>query len=1084
MPLAAEQVNPGSLLVAFRAPVLARGAQVRVTPAAARAAGLPRASASRGAGQVNQVLHAVRATAMRHLFANIPAPALRAARARAQKATGQRLIDLSQVYQVIFDRDADERGAAASLAASPLVDAAMPDYKYATPRHEPVAGVGLAPLAAPVRPQAEPTVGHRPPGASLPANYGYAADAQSYHDAANNNITGAISEIEERFHQQPAQGETITNISLGTVDDTSTVLEHGQRYLEQRGFPRIPAYLSHQSCPASVDGTQNCAVTLAGDAANTAAKEGDLGEVLLDFSVLAPPPRGDARVPNPQRHDQLGEILGAAYGANFRLVNPLTNSTPDFFAGWLGAAFLQRPRPSVISVSVGNGLHDGGFPDDFFEAQRMVHDIVTTLVNGEDIFVSISSGDGQSAEAAAGPPDGLSGPYKPAPRGLVPPDLDGSVDDPNYTYLWTSDPRYVADSGALSAGGVTLDDIFNNAPANTAIPSRLRHNPTTTETRWTGQQNFHSGNGPRVNVAAPADDVLFLAQVEDKKKKPLSPVETAPQLIGGTSAACPEIAAAAAVVRQVARLTGQHLTARQVRDLLERTGHPAVKPLFDRVGLNVGPTLDETAAVDKVLADAGAPGRPRLVRMTVAERKAVPYASGYGRGFYSDTPQDTFAHIARIDLGAGLTADSSNTKEAVTDSGDNVNAPITFAVDAASLPPGTRWSWRLSLDGRAAMAPDADFDPSRPYLRLLPAEIFALLNAPVTSARDRVVEVTASAAGQSITERVTFAGRPDAGYSHATAPVFPPLFHLPAGDDQPQLPGVGGAGGGAGGGGGGGGGQADAGSVPVRYDLRGLRGIDAGELVVSDIDRAAPRAFKDTDPAAHGIVIPLSGLAGTARVPVASLRGAGVYGLALRGVLNGVSQDGKNHTPNTTGPWLPLRVVTPIEATPRSPRVRAVVSAFGSSGPLPWDVVDTEANGGSPDFTVSYDVRAVPGARGALVEFSAPAVDFFRALFPGLGKVTNGNSFTNPLGDRLDAGNRLGQPGGTAHRLLATTQGEVNFNAIDLGLRTPAAPHCDNTYQVRVFATDTAGRIIGAASYTALVSVADLAAAGCQRAKP
>ena len=85
---------------------------------------------------------------------------------------------------------------------------------------------------------------------------------------------------------------------------------------------------------------------------------------------------------------------------------------------------------------------------------------------------------------------------------------------------------------------------------------------TTTETRWTGQQNFHSGTGARVNVGAPADDILYLAQVEDSGGVPVHPVAVEPELVGGTSASCPEIAAAAAVVRQVARLTGHPLDGR------------------------------------------------------------------------------------------------------------------------------------------------------------------------------------------------------------------------------------------------------------------------------------------------------------------------------------------------------------------------------------------------------------------------------------------------------------------------------------------------------------------------------------------
>ena len=114
---------------------------------------------------------------------------------------------------------------------------------------------------------------------------------------------------------------------------------------------------------------------------------------------------------NPQAPGQLGEILGAAYGADYRLINPLQNSTGDFLAAFIGAGFVQAPAPSVITASIGNGLPPGAFPDDQFEAETTIRDIVTTLVQGQDIFVTISAGDGQTDTNTAGPPNGSSGPY-------------------------------------------------------------------------------------------------------------------------------------------------------------------------------------------------------------------------------------------------------------------------------------------------------------------------------------------------------------------------------------------------------------------------------------------------------------------------------------------------------------------------------------------------------------------------------------------------------------------------------------------------------------------------------------------------
>ena len=66
---------------------------------------------------------------------------------------------------------------------------------------------------------------------------------------------------------------------------------------------------------------------------------------MLDFSVMAPPPRGD--VPSDPAPPVSWARSGAAYGADYRLINPLVNSTGDFLAAFIGAGFLQNPAPSV-----------------------------------------------------------------------------------------------------------------------------------------------------------------------------------------------------------------------------------------------------------------------------------------------------------------------------------------------------------------------------------------------------------------------------------------------------------------------------------------------------------------------------------------------------------------------------------------------------------------------------------------------------------------------------------------------------------------------------------------------------------------
>ncbi len=1051
--LPSRSVHRGSVLVAFRTSVTAKGGRITTHRADALKAKLPATAVANETDRVNNVLAGLHATSVRHLFTNIPAAQLNAARAKAMQATGGYVTDLTQVYQVTFDPSINDGEAANRLETSGLVWTAMPDIKYHVPTHtEKAASHTTSTTPKTVKRTTKKAVSTAS-AAALPLNYSYVTDGQSYFDAASNNVTGAFVELATKYHRTPGQGAYITNISLGTIDNSSTVVEQGQRYLEQRGFPKIPAYLSRQVC-TTAGGSESCSVNLDGNATNTSDGQGDLGEVLLDFSVMAPPPRGDSRVPNPQPANQLGEILGGAYGASYRLINPQVNGTPDFLAAWLGAGFLQTPKPSVITASIGDGL-GGDFPDEYFEAETLIRDIVTTLVHGQDIFVTISAGDGQNNTDAAGQADGSSGDYTTRNSGPISPDLNATdVTDPNFSYLWTSDPRYIPDSGSNDAGGTTLNDIFNSSPNNSLIPAQLRHSQTTTETRWTGQQNFHSGVGDRVNLAAPADDVLYLAQVEDGNGDPVDPISVEPELIGGTSASSPEIAAAAAVVRQVAALSGHPLSAVQTRSLLVATGRTNVTPTFDLAHHNVGTVLDLTAAVNAVLAKAHVHGTPELVRMTVADRKAVPYNTGFGRGFYSDTIQDPVARRATIDLSQGLTADSSFNLESIAPTGDNLNAPITFGVDAAFLPTSARYTWRLSYGGHAANVPADFFNAKTGALRLLPSEIFSLLHMPTRSASARTIRVTATAAGLSITERVTFAALHTASFTHAKAPTFNTVVADTTG-----------------------------GSVKVGYDFWGVRGADGGELIISDIDRALPRAFTDRDIDAHGIKIRLSGMHGFVNVPLSKLQGAGTYGLALRATSHGTELNGLDGAIDSTSAWIPLRVKPArTSATPTSPKVLAAASGFETTVPVWWDVADTEP-GGSSKFSVSYDVRKVPGAKGTLVEFSAPSTDWVGALFVGnTDTLPVANVFTNPTGDRLDAGDRLGMPGESGHRWIKnSTHGLKVFDAFSVGMTLPAAAtSCDHTYQVRVFATDAQGHILGGSSYTSLLSVANLASAGCK----
>jgi hypothetical protein len=286
-----RQVHPGSVLVAFRTPVRASGNHV-----APDSSGRATASSSE-LNQLNNVLDSLRAIEVRHLFANIPAAALNTARARAEAATGAYVTDLTQVYQVTFDPSINDGEAVNRLAASSLVSSAMPDWIFHVQPHEQAAAVAGAAVQAVTAARA---AGSQASLLTLPPNYGYISDGQSYQDASSNNVTGAWAMLADKFGKQPGEGEIITNISLGNINNTSTVLENGQRYLEQRGFPKIPVWLS--SCSPATP--PSCNVIL-NPTATTQDNQGDLLEVLLDFSVMAPPPRGDPRVPTRSRPARL-----------------------------------------------------------------------------------------------------------------------------------------------------------------------------------------------------------------------------------------------------------------------------------------------------------------------------------------------------------------------------------------------------------------------------------------------------------------------------------------------------------------------------------------------------------------------------------------------------------------------------------------------------------------------------------------------------------------------------------------------------------------------------------------------------------
>ena len=973
------------------------------------------------------------------------------------------LIDLTQVYQVRFDPSINDGEAANRLQASGLVATAMPDYRLRTPPHEqaPTSTRPLAARAAVRRAAAARAFARRraaaPTGSAalLPPNYSYATDGQSYHDAASNNVTGAIVALAKKYHQMPGQGTVITNISLGTIDDSSTVTEDGQRFLEQPGFPKIPAYLSHLVCDA-VGNLRRSASTAT---ATTPRRPGRPGRGLLDFSVMAPPPRGDVRVPNPQPPGQLGEILGAAYGADYRLINPLVNSTPDFLAAWHRRRLPAESRPSVITASIGNGLPPGEFPDDQFEAETIIRDIVTTLVQGQDIFVTISAGDGQTDTGTAGPAERLFRAVHLSPPGTTPPDLDSSDPaDPDYTYLWTNEERLIPDSGSNSAGGTTLNDIFNHSPNNTLSAARARHNQTTTETRWTGQQNFHSGRGARVNVGGACRRHPVPGAGGGRRRRPGRPGRRSSR--SWSAVRPPPVPRSPPRQRSSARsrgLTGHPLTAVQTRDLLVATGHDEpVTPTFDLTNHNIGRMLDLTAAVNARPVQGPRARHARLVRMTVAQRKAMPCNTGYGRSFYTDTPQDPVARTATIDLSQGLAAGSSFNIETIGADGRQPER-----ADHVRRRRGVPAGLGALLRGRCPMA----VTPSgcRPgsstqravSLRLLPSEIFGLLHRPLTGG-PTVVRVTARPAGRAITERVTFV-RP----AYARSPTPPRRFHVAghAGAARSRSGMT----------------FAGSGSRVRRTDRERHRPGGAARL-----HRPRHRRPRHQVPAAR------TGRLGE-RPAVGIAQAQASYGLALRGrPADGIELNGLDGATDTTGAWIPLRVMPGHARHADVAEGAGRASGFGTlrrSGGMP-SMSSRLAPTSSPSPSTCGTCR-VPGGRSSSSRRRPPTSSARCSSATWRRSRARAGSRTRSATGSTPATGSAIRVRSATRRCRARRTGTALFTTGGAGLTTPADPaSCDHTYQVRVFATDGRGRIIGSSSYTSLLSVADLSSASCTPPPP
>ncbi|HTV75324.1 MAG TPA: hypothetical protein VME66_16645, partial [Candidatus Acidoferrales bacterium] len=487
--------------------------------------------------QTNRMLVQLGVDRSQHLFSKLNGSLLSAMHSGTQQGNGQPVLDFSNAYKLHLIGATVER-AVKMLAKLPSVAYVSPNW-YVQPmntdrmvirrRANQEVGANLEPLKL-------TTAGRMLERTNLPSNYASVSSFQSMLNAPSDDVMAAYDEIERRFHELPGQGEIITNVSIGDLDDASALknpndpcsgyvsfdgptseLRGGQRYLNMPSMPLIPTYTADDS--GNVDGSgEVCGV------------DPSDGEIDLDFSMMAPLPH---ELQRPGEVGQgLADLLGIAPGAKYRLVVPGdANSTIADIDGALLGAALQSAPPNVITASLGFGLDVDGYPSRYLEEDALTEAIVAAIVQQEHIAVCISAGDGTRTftNASIGPSGG-SAPENVVPRGGTPSMLDDIAYSTAPSQLW--------DSGSTAAGGTTLDDLFSNPPQYEHGGS-LQSQHAYAETRWTGVAAFSSGFGTRVDVSAPSDNVIAFEHTDGGAADVVDIV-----IEGGTSASSPEIAAA------------------------------------------------------------------------------------------------------------------------------------------------------------------------------------------------------------------------------------------------------------------------------------------------------------------------------------------------------------------------------------------------------------------------------------------------------------------------------------------------------------------------------------------------------------
>jgi hypothetical protein len=900
-----------------------------------KALGHGRRAAHTTDARVNTALRGLGATSAAPLFTTPPS---------TKQPLGRASLDLDHMYVVHVSGSTAAR-AADALRKTPGVSYAAPDQYVSTFDTDPV------PLPSWVNSRAATRKAAASAG-GLPSNYGLQSSMQSYLNANGVDLMGGYSDITSRLDELPGHGEIITNVSLGDLTDQSmvdagdqyvsfygptTIVDSGQRYLDYPSLPRIPTYTVDQS--GAVD-----------PLGSVEGVDPNLGEVLLDFSMMAPLPHDQ------QRPGEVGsgvtDLLGIAPGAQYRLVEPAQPTFANIAAALLAAA-RQTPRPDVITASLGFGADTVGFPGRYLEDDPLTRSVIATIVNQYGIVVTLSSNDGTRLYTPAGVgPDGGSTPTDVATHGATPTSI---ADDANSTT-----PSVVPDSGAIDVGGTTTDDTVA-VPPQAGGP--LARTGTFAETRLDGMTAFSSGFGTRVNMSAPSDNIPTLTHTCLNFSQ-CSASDAVTVLSGGTSASAPMTAAAVADLLQAAKATGHPLTPQRVRQVLEETGRAVpTQPQVDRQ-LRVGPQIDITRAIEKVLGDSH--HGPAIVRLSTAHRVE---AGNAGSDFVENTDP------AAIDLSGPPDVFGNPTGEALV-------GPITFGLDVTGLPEHGPLSYVLRVG-------TTEFSSATPAIRATPAQLLAAAGLPLasTSSRDVAVSVEVRDGGHGVLARSgeTLTFGPAAGtHAVAPAPVVAPV--TPAGAP-----------------------------VAVQYDLTGVTGVNAPQLLISSINHWSPYSAPLYRLAYSA---QLTGTTGTVYVPASAFAaGGGVYGATIM----------QDSAQRIGGVAVPFRIAGGTASErPAAPTLAGPSGTFGHQASLTRS---------APALRVHWDVHGVAGATGAALEVSAPGPTIYNLA----------NTFTNQFGTTRDD-NGVDSPS-TAWVNLPSTAGTESLDLVALGIPSSLS------YQVRVVAT-------------------------------